>query len=398
MEYISLKILFHMNEKQCEETYLSRFNSEFAHKLNIFINDYECFYVVNEELMNLLISIERINSWVETIVRSKEFPEYSFGFFTFSSLIEEIRSSNKIEGIHSTRKEIKDLVNKENPKQYKRFYGMVNKYNLLKNEKFKDIENCSDIRKLYDEILLKDILNEDKDDYPDGLFFRTKTVEISSGVKVLHQGMMDEKKIIENMDKSLKILNDESIAAPIRISLFHYLFEYIHPFYNGNGRMGRFIASGYLSKYYNILCAFQLSIACKHNNKKYYEAFEITNDIRNKADLTPFIINFLEIYFSGLQELQSIIKQNLAAYYLYENYMAKLVDKDDLCVAKVLLQSTIFGRDGLSLEELANKLEFSEVTLRKKIKNINSKENLIEIDNSHKPYKYSISKDFLSKY
>ena len=46
----------------------------------------------------------------------------------YHSLIEEIMISNEIEGVVSTKKEITELINIEKPKEYKRFYGMVKKY------------------------------------------------------------------------------------------------------------------------------------------------------------------------------------------------------------------------------------------------------------------------------
>ncbi len=112
---------------------------------------------------------------------------------------------------------------------------MVNKYVKILNEEFPTIESSITIRKLYDEILLQDVIAEDKNDEPDGLIFRKNSVEISSGSKVIHHGIANEKGIIELMEKALKILNNEKINILIRVAIFHYLFEYIHPFYNGNG-------------------------------------------------------------------------------------------------------------------------------------------------------------------
>jgi hypothetical protein len=68
--------------------------------------------------------------------------------------------------------------------------------------------------------------------------------------------------------------------------------------------MGRFISCGYLSNKFHILTSLQFSIACLHDRKKYYEAFSLASDIRNKGDLTVFIIMFLEIFLNGLLELK----------------------------------------------------------------------------------------------
>ncbi|MFR7881399.1 MAG: Fic family protein [Christensenellales bacterium] len=86
---------------------------------------------------------------------------------------------------------------------------------------------------------------------------------------------MPESKIIEYMNKALYILNNQSIDILIRVSLFHYYFGYIHPFYDGNGRINRFISSYILSKHFNEVIGFRLSMTIKENLTQYLEAFLI---------------------------------------------------------------------------------------------------------------------------
>ena len=62
-----------------------------------------------------------------------------------------------------------------------------------------------------------------------------------------------------------------------------YFFEYIHPFYDGNGRTARFIASYFLAEHLNYLTALRLSVIIKRQRKKYYDL---------NRDLTPFIYGF----------------------------------------------------------------------------------------------------------
>ena len=67
-------------------------------------------------------------------------------------------------------------------------------------------------------------------------------LNVKSG-KVIHSGIYPEEKLNEAMTAALDFLNDDNIDILIRISAFHYLFGYIHPFYDGNGRTSRFISS-----------------------------------------------------------------------------------------------------------------------------------------------------------
>ena len=75
--------------------------------------------------------------------------------------------TNQIEGVVSTRKDINDLIKEiENKSKAKnRFEGIVNKYFLLNKEEL-EINNSSDIRKIYDEMLINEIEAEDKKNIP----------------------------------------------------------------------------------------------------------------------------------------------------------------------------------------------------------------------------------------
>ena len=390
--------MFHIDENKCNELYFKRFNSETANHLNIKLNnDYECFYLINDEILFLLDKIYMLNTWLEKTMASDALPNLAKEYLIISTLVEEIRSSNQMEGIYSTRKELKDMLINNTPKNYKRFSGMINKYEKLRKEQFLKLNSVSDIRTLYDEILLEDVINEGEKDKPDGVIFRKGSVEINSGTKVIHQGIVGENNIIDMIEKSLKILNNENINFLIRIAVFHYLFEYIHPFYNGNGRMGRFLASGYLANHLNILCALQFSIACTHNNKKYYEAFTLTSDIRNKSDLTIFIIYFLEIYLSGLQELKEKIEDTINVYNYTVKKLYKYVDSKYQSLVELILQVTLFGIEGFTMTQLVKITNYSEQSIRAIIKKINHENNIIKIDQQHKPYKYSINLDVVSK-
>ena len=145
-------------------------------------------------------------------------------------------------------------------------------------------------------MLYEEILEEDPNNLPDGNIFRKESVHVyKSTDKIVHNGILPETKIIEYIDKSLDILNNTSLDILVRISLFHYLFGFIHPFYDGNGRINRFVSSYYLTRYFNDIMGYRLSFAVNKNLTKYLNAFDETNDVRNKADLSTFVFEFLEI-------------------------------------------------------------------------------------------------------
>ena len=74
MKYISLKKMFHINEHECNSLYMRRFVSESTHRLGIEINGYECFYLINDELLKLIDDIYEINIWIEKRTLHHSFP------------------------------------------------------------------------------------------------------------------------------------------------------------------------------------------------------------------------------------------------------------------------------------------------------------------------------------
>lgn len=195
-----------------------------------------------EKINNLTLQLEKVIIPIPPIAIKQ--------FFT-SCLREEIQATNEIEGIHSSRREIDyALEQQHNPqdKKYTRLWDIVNKYQKLITQENIPFNTCEDLRNFYDDFALDEVLNDNPQNAPDGKFFRKDNVSVNDGIKDIHTGIYPEDKIISTMDSALSILNDESIPLLIRVSLYHYLFGYIHPFYDGNGRTSRFITSYYLTK------------------------------------------------------------------------------------------------------------------------------------------------------
>ena len=77
----------------------------------------------------------------------------------------------------------------------------------------------------------------------------------------------------------------------------HFLFEYAHPFYDGNGRTGRYLLAVYLSRPLSTLTALSVSRSSAESRGAYYRAFREVEDSLNHGELTPLVLavtyNFL---------------------------------------------------------------------------------------------------------
>lgn len=391
--YISLSKIYYSDPKNYEKLYLEKFNNEVSEHIKFSNFSSELFFLYTKNIANLLNDIQKNNGLV--IRLCEILPEVAVESFRRKCLIDEILQTNEIEGVHSTRKEIYSIL--EKPSSQKRFNGIVNKYLKLSEET--KIEKSEDVRKIYDQLVSNEIKSDNTNSVLDGEIFRKDPVGIYTVTgKELHKGIHPENKIIESMNEAITILHSEKINPLIAITIFHYLFGYIHPFYDGNGRTSRFISSYYFSKELNQLIGYRLSYTIKQNIKLYYDAFDVTNQKTNKGDLTYFIEAFLDILYKSMVNLVSALKGRKEKLDFYSEKLKEIVNvrfSEDQKVAKeefglifVLIQASLFSDNGLSLYELAKIIGKSIGTTRQLINNEKIRD-LISINTEKRKFYYS---------
>ena len=170
---------------------------------------------------------------------------------------------------------------------------------------------------------------------------------------------------------------ETSKADPlIKIAAFHYLFGYIHPFYDGNGRTSRFISSALLMNELNSLIGFRISYTIKENLSKYYKAFKICNDPKNKGDISPFVHFFLDIILESENNLYSALKDRQEKLEYYDRIIDRFteeIDSSTIFLYRLLTKAALFSNYGISMHELENNMKESPNTIRKRLRQIPGK-------------------------
>ena len=377
--YVLLKSLYYDHKEEYEALYESRFNSNECVHLNFSIANNPAFFLETPELMKKVVEITRLDKAISQL--SNSLPGIALKQYINKCLIDEIVITNNIEGVHSTRKEIGEILDDLEGKSDKRFFGLVNKYNALITGSYVSIKDSRDIRELYDEMFLTEIIEENPKDAPDGEIFRKDHVNVvDSRQKVIHHGLYPESKIISSMDDAINILNDDDIDPLFRISIFHYLFGYIHPFYNGNGRLNRFISSYYLANTLESIMGYRLSYKIKENINKYYKSFKVVNEEINKGDITPFIFTYLDFIKESAINLRDGLVEKAKRLELFAKQLASLPYGNDEKYSRLyyyLLQASLFSEIGISTSELLQYLNVSRPTLQKRLNNIDESNLLI---------------------
>ena len=372
MSYESLGKIYYKNNDKYEDIYQSRFNSEFTIKFDFNIGEHQSFLVINNDILTLVSTIMKNDKNLSKA--SLGLPPIALKYFLKRCLIDEIQITNEIEGVRSTKREIRALVDtKEKSKEKKRLYGLVQKYKLLLSDITFSLDTCEDIRTLYDEFVLAEVERENIKNIPDGKFFRKDMVEIiSPSQKVIHKGIFPEEKIIDLLTKALNVLKVIDINPLVKIALFHYMFGYIHPFYDGNGRVSRFISSYLLNKELEKMVGFSLSNSIKNKISKYYDIFKITNEQKNKGDMTPFVIGFLELINDGVENLYNVIESKKEQLDFYQKIINGYADdnKSVINILYILVQNALFDDEGLDVVRLSQITKLSDSSIRIKLKDL----------------------------
>lgn len=396
MEYELLSKIFYKKPTEYESIYDARFNSEASIKLPIKIHENVGFIFNTNEITKLLVKIYKTINKIDLL--RTHLPNIAINSYIIKSLKDEIALTNEIEGVRSTRKEIEDAIDSIKNDKSARFKGLVDKYFKLISNEIIPLNNCEDIRTIYDALVLPEI---EKENLPDGILFRKEPVQVVSATqKEKHRGIMPKSKIIESLDLCLDFLKSDDIDSLIKISAFHYLFGYIHPFYDGNGRTSRFISSYLIKNELDVLLALKLSYTVKNNINKYYKAFDVCNDRKNKGDITFFVVTFLELLSQASDDLYTKIADLNDQLNYYNNIINTLVnekvlnDKQAKCIF-ILCQNRLFDDTYMNMNTLTELLEKSDTTTRKILKSLESKNLLVKSRNKNQ-YLYSANLDSLS--
>ena len=405
--YKPLKTLYHQagtdaRSKLANELQ-SRFGGSSTLQWNYHVNGHPVFVNVVTELSSVMEQIWRTEIEIQRLWRG--LPGVARGHYLHSLLVSEIQSTNEIEGIYTTRKEVREAIHAaEKSKTQKsssgRFQEMAKTYLLLfgelDSERVSFPKTLGDVRELYDRLLGQEILEED---CIDGTYFRKGSVSITDGTKEIHHGINGEDAIHSRI---LAMLQAQQTPEHQLINAFvgHFMLEHTHPFYDGNGRFGRFLLGLKLAETLSAPTAISLSAAVLQQKKSYYKAFQTAEDELNRGELTFFVLDMAKILLIAMEELlESLsektrqmleLRQRIGTLSGGEDSNEEVFEKNEIGVLYILGQVRLFGpRSGITMDELESNSKLSRSTLRPVTEKLRDRELIIEL--KRRPLIFSLS-------
>lgn len=324
------------------------------------VNNEEFILQRNYSLSNKVLKITKKNLKLQLMIQ--RMPKVLSEMTVLSLLESELVQTNNIENVHTDRNSVRELLKGNGKEKKYREQQIVEHYQkITKNEL--ELNIAEDISKLYYDFLANYI--EPSDINAMGKLFRKESVVVMSGKdKVIHTGVEGEENIHIALEKLLNYLNNSEDDILIKVSVFHYLFGYIHPFYDGNGRMSRLITAMYLYPEISF-ASLAISDIIATNQSVYYKMFEETNSVFNVKDVTSFVFQFLQFIEEAIDTTQYHLNKNLN---LLDEFFAQLekIDMHEKAkeIISILYQASLINGD-LCTKDLVDITGLTNPTVKK---------------------------------
>lgn len=283
-----------------------------------------------------------------------------------------LRRENRIKTIYSS------LAIEQNTLTLEQVTDVINGKRVLAPPKdIKEVQNAYEIYERLDELnenSVKDLLLAHKimtsELIKESGRFRSKNIGVYQGDKLIHMGTLPEyiPELINNLFLWLKNSKEHPL---IKAAVFHYEFEFIHPFQDGNGRIGRLWHSLILSKWKKIFAWLPVESLVQKYQKEYY--ITINNSNRD-GESTEFILFMLKIIKETLIELIEIQKVT-----------DKMTDKNSERIKLVI--KYLSQNNSINNKDTQNLLNISEATAKRFLNKL-VKENILEAVGEYKARKY----------
>ena len=363
-------------------------------------SNYECFvphdlkylkFNIDEEFQNLInrayLLLGRLDGMATTL------PDIDL--FVSMYVQKEAVISSQIEG---TQASLIDVLQKDRKNEKIKDTEEIVNYIKATNYAFKRLEElplCMRLIKETHSILLSGVRGNEKSP---GEFRKSQNWIGYAGCKLNTASFVPPAP--GEMEKSLtdleKYIHEDSfIPNLIKIALIHYQFETIHPFLDGNGRMGRLLIVLFLKERglieYPVL---YLSYFFKKNRNKYYE---LLNNVRVKGEFEEWIKFFIkgicEISEDAISSIQKIIELKKADIEKIRN-----IPKGNISNL-LLIYDYLLRHPFLETEDIRRLSDLSKPTVNKLLETLIELEilELVEEKKRYKQYVYRKYVDILSE-
>ena len=190
----------------------------------------------------------------------------------------------------------------------------------------------------------------------DAGMYRQEGVGVMSGEQVVHMAPQATR-VPKLMTDLLEWLESSDVHPLVASCVFHYEFEFIHPFSDGNGRMGRLWQTLILSKWHEVFINIPVESMVYQHQDNYYLAIRQSTQ---QTDSAPFIEFMLQMIYDAISEANNITSDDGLNDGLNDGLKLSNLDKDIL----MFIQQDRYKTNA----QLAEKCGKSQSTIERRVK------------------------------
>ena len=222
--------------------------------------------------------------------------------YSLTAMEDEIVSTLSIEQIDTSRESVRNVLSGFAPQNEaeNRIAGMKKGFEFIADKN--NHITAETVRYLY-EIMVNPFLEDEKDRLSANQLYRTGAVHIVNQTRnvTVHDGMAHNK-LSYHMDELFAFIQTQDSMNDLhKAAAIHYYFAYLHPYFDGNGRMARMLHLWYLLQQgYSASLFLPFSSIIQKTKQDYYKAFDYTEKnvlISGRLDITPFLSYFADVVY-----------------------------------------------------------------------------------------------------
>lgn len=184
--------------------------------------------------------------------------------------------------------------------------------------------------------------------------YRKDGVGIFDGNQVVHLAPPADR-VPFLMSDLFEWLKNSDVHPLIKSCVFHYEFEFIHPFQDGNGRMGRLWQTVILKEWKSVFAWLPIETLIKENQVEYYNALNSSDSDANSTNFTVFMLQTI------LRTIKEIIETE-------KKITLKITVKITANQKKIL--ETIKQNPFVTQEELSSIVGIAKLNINKNMKKL----------------------------
>lgn len=194
------------------------------------------------------------------------------------------------------------------------------------------------------------------------------------GRQKVHYEAPPSDRVSDEMEAFIQWFNDSasggkvSIVSPlVRSAVAHLYFETIHPFEDGNGRIGRAISEKALSQGFNRPVLLSLSRAIEADRNAYYDALQAA---QSSNEITAWISYFVAMLLEAQTQAEEHVEFTLKKAKLFDQFEAELNERQLRVLRRMLEEGPKGFKGGMSAKKYISMTKASKATATRDLQDL----------------------------